>query len=275
MNSLRRIRIIIVSTLNDELHHKSVYILAACSVLFVLLLRGCFEGDMVVNGEKVDGVTVGWHASLIAFHLIAGAGIIVGILLGMRVLRQEKTAGGTAAMLAGPVRRIEYLMGKVTGIWIVAYGLTFILHLTVYLIMLFYTGGRIVLFMPASLLISLNILFAVVLVMLLSQLLPDIVAALVGGVVWMIGYFSDTFYMASQNEMVKNVMRQMNHAEQPLALWRIIWPKITALQFFAVARIKDVEFHMPGPVHPIINVSGFLVLGFLLLWWQFSREEIR
>ena len=275
MSSFRRIKIIIASTLSDELHHKSVYVLGACAVLFVLMLRGCFEGDMVVNGQRVDGVTIGWHASMIAFHLIAGAGVVVGILLGMRVLRREKTAGGTAAILAAPVRRIEYLTGKVTGVWIVAYGLTFILHLTVYLIMLFQTGGRIVLFLPASFLISLNILFTVVLVMLLSQLVPDIVAALTGGIVWIVGYFSDTIYMASQHEAMKSILRQMNRREQPLALWRVIWPKMTALQYFAVARIKDVPFHMPGPVHPLVNVAAFLLLVSLLLWWQFSREEIR
>ena len=102
MSSLHRIGIIIQSTVSDELHHKSVYILSGLAVLFVLMLRGCFDNDVVVNGVRLDGATVGWNASLIAFHLIAAAGIIIGILLAMRVLRRDRENGTAAAILSKP-----------------------------------------------------------------------------------------------------------------------------------------------------------------------------
>jgi ABC-type transport system involved in multi-copper enzyme maturation permease subunit len=275
MQSIHRIGIIVKSTLNDELHRKSVYLLSGLAVLFVLMLRGCFNNDVVVNGARVDGATIGWHASLIAFHLIAGAGVIIGILLGMRVLRRDQASGTTAALLSKPVRRIEYVAGKAVGVWILAYGLTFILHLTVYFIMLIKTGGRITMFMPASLLISLNVLFMVVLVMFLSQILPEIAAALLGGGVWLIGYVNDMVFFASQNEMVKNALEQMQRGDQPVAVWRMFWPKITALQFYAVSLIKSSVWQPPGPIHPAVNIIAYTMLAFMVLWWHFSREEIR
>ena len=275
MDALKKILIITRSTLYDELHHKSVYLLSAVAVLFVLTLRGCFDDTITMNGRQLDGATVGWHASLAAFHLIAGAGILMGILLGMRVLGRDKTTGTSAAVLAKPVHRFIYIIGKALGIWITAYGLTFILHVTVYVIMLVKTGGRIELFLPASLLLSVNVLFAVVSVMLLSQLLPDIAAALISVGIWLVGYISDTVYLASQTEMVKNVLEQMQRSGDSIALWRILWPKMTALQFFGVSLIKDTPFHAPGPVHPFFNVAAYTGAMLVLLWRHFSREEIR
>ena len=200
---------------------------------------------------------------------------MVGILLGMRVLHRDKTNGSMAAICAQPVRRLEYLLAKCIGVWIIAYGLTFILHVTVYLIMLFNTGGRIQFFLPASLLISVNVLFAVVSVMLLSQMVPDIAAALLSAGIWLVGYLSDTIFMASQTEMVKSVLEQMQRGGEPVALWRRLWPQMTSLQFNGVALIKEVPFHGPGPVHPFANVSVYCVAAFMLLWWHFSRAEIR
>lgn len=275
ISSLRRIGIIIGSTLNDELHQKSVYVLGALAVVFVLTLRGCFDNNVMVNGAKLDGATIGWHASLIAFQIIAVAGIMVGILLGMRVVRRERASGALAAIMAKPVSRFEYLIGKFVGVWLLAYGLTFILHATVYGIMLVKTGGSIALFMPASLLVSINVAFAILLVMLLSQVLPDIAAALICAGVWLVGYVNDMVFAASRNEMVKNVLDQMQRGDTTPALWRIVWPKLTALQFYAVSLIKDTAASWPGPLHPVGNVALFLPVLFALLWWHFSREEIR
>lgn len=272
---LQRINIIIRSTLNDELHQKSIYILTAVAVLFVLLLRGCFDNEVVMNGQRLDGVTIGWHASLAAFHIIAGAGVFVAILLGMRVLQRDRSNGTTAALLSKPVSRIEYIVAKVIGVWLLAYGLTFILHLTVYGIMLLKTGGRIGMFIPASFITAINIFCAVTLVILLSSVLPDIAAALCCAVVWLVGYVNDTMFVAAQNEFVKTMLRQMQAGEYPVTLWQVFWPKLTAVQYFAVGLIKEREVVFPGPLHPILNVTLYAGIAFLLLLIRFSRSEIR
>jgi len=271
---MHRIAIITGSTLNDELHHKSLYFLSLLALFFVLTLRGCFDNSVMVNGKELDGPTIGYHASMAAFHIIAIFGIIIGILISMRVLKRDKTDGTMAVLLSRPVRRIEYLTGKIAGVWIIAYGMTFMLHLAVYLIMLIKSGGRIVFFMPASFIVSLNILFIIVMVMLLSQYLPDIAAGLLAAGVVLIGYISDALLMIMGNGAVLGIFGQMNqNGGNAVALWRILWPKMAALQFYAVSLIKDTPLSMHG-VHPALNVSAFVAVAFVMLWWSFFREEI-
>ena len=272
---LQRIGIIIRATLTDELHRKSVYVFTGLAILFVLMLRGCFDNEVVMNGQRLDGITIGWHASLVAFQLIAGVGVFVAILIGMRVLQRDRSNGTTVALLSKPVSRLEYVIAKVIGVWLLAYGITFVLHLTVYVIMLLKTGGSIPFFIPASLIISLNILCIVILVMLLSTILPDILAALCCGIIWIVGYASDSWYVASRNTMIKAVLEQMQRPEQPVALWRILWLKITAVQYDAVGIIKETGSVFPGSWHPLLNVTVYAVVALLLLCFRFSREEIR
>ena len=273
MNISRILRIALF-TLRDELQYKSFYVLAIIAILFVLLLRGCFSSDVVVNNEHVDAVTVGWHASLVAFHIIAGAGVLFGLLLGMRVMKRDKDNGMLVSILSRPVSRMEYVTGKIMGIWVLASGLTFLLHMTVYIIMLINTGGRITFFIPASLLISLNVLFAVVVVVLFSLLMPDVIAALLGIFISVVSFISDSLYAVMQTQVAKSVMEQLQRGETHVAVWRVIWPKIAGLQYFATSLIQDVPFVVLGPVNPVFNVLLYTGLSMLLLYWRFMNEEV-
>ena len=123
-------------TIFDELHNKSFYVLTAVAVPFVLLLRGCFHSNMVVNGQEVNATTIGYNASVVAFNIIASAGVLIAVLLAMRVFKRDVDDGMAIAILSKPVKRIDYVSGKIAGVWILSYGLTLILHITVYIIML-------------------------------------------------------------------------------------------------------------------------------------------
>ena len=59
-----------VYTMKDQMRHKSFYVLLALSILFILMIRGCYDGDYQVNGKMVDNAMVAWHVSKIVFHLI-------------------------------------------------------------------------------------------------------------------------------------------------------------------------------------------------------------
>ena len=276
MSAFKRIMLILTTTINDELHHKSVYLFGGAAFLFVFLLRGCYDNDVVVNGEKLNGATIGWHASLIAFHLISIAGVIIGLLLGTRVLRRDQHTGMVTAILSRPVKRVDYIIGKTLGVWTLAYGFTLFLHLAVYGVMLVKTGGRIGFFIPASFMVSLNVLLSILMVMVASRFVPDILATLFGGGIWLVGYISDTMFKVAQTETVKNLLDQVQTGEVgAVALWRIVWPKITMLQYYAVSMIKEMPLRGPGNVPPLLNVVFFIVAAFLLLWWHFSREEVR
>ena len=58
-------------TLRDQMRHKSFYVLLGVSILFILMIRGCYDGGYSVNGKMLDSTTVAWYVSKIVFHLIA------------------------------------------------------------------------------------------------------------------------------------------------------------------------------------------------------------
>lgn len=273
--NLNHIYRITIFTLKDELHSRSFYILSAISVLFVLMLRGCFNADMTINNQKMDAATIGWTASMAAFHIISAAGILIGVLLSMRVFQRDNDNGMTVAILSKPIKRIDYIAGKVAGVWLLSFGLVLLLHLTVYTIMLIKTGGAINWFIPASFLISINVLLSILLVLLFSLMMPDVVAALLGIVIAVVSFISDSIYAASKTELVKSLMQQMQQSELPVSLWRIIWPKMAALQYYATSLIKDEQFYVLGSVHPVFNVLLFCVLTFALLYIKYSTEEVK
>lgn len=259
-------------TIQDELHNKSFYVLTAVSMLFVFLLRGCFHSNYVVNGQQVDSTTIGYNVSIIAFNIIASSGMLIAVLLAMRVLKRDKDNGMVVTILSKSVRRIEYISGKIAGVWALAYCLTFILHTTVYIIMLLNTGGRIPFFLPASFVTSVNVLFAVTIVMLFSMVMPDVIAAISTIAIAFVSLTSDSIYAVSKNPSVQSMIGQQ---DMHVPLWRIIWPKLAALQFFSTSLIKETSFQQFGPVHPILNIALYCVFGFALLYLRFTKKDLQ
>lgn len=260
---------IVKFTISDELHNKSFYVMAGIGVLLVFMLRGCFNGNVQVNGQSVNALDIGYWASIVAFNLIAVAGMLISVLLSMRLLKRDREYGMAAAILSKPVHRSEYMAGKITGIWLLGYGFTFLLHLTVYILMLVKTGGRIPFFIPASLVTSLGILFATVLVMLLSTVLPDVIAALVTIGSGAISIGIDSFAMISDKAHIQ--------LDSSMSTWTIIatiWPKVAALLFFATSLIREQPFLTKIPIHPIINLLVLTIGAGALLFWKFTKEEI-
>ncbi len=50
MNNVLKIA---VYTLRDQMRYKSFYVLLGLSILFILMIRGCFDGGYTVNGQMV------------------------------------------------------------------------------------------------------------------------------------------------------------------------------------------------------------------------------
>ena len=175
MDNLLKISLV---TIKDQMRQKSFYLLLAIAVLFVLLIRSCYRGDYTVNGQAVDSVTLAWHASLFIFHFIAAAMFLMTSMLAMSVFSRDSDDGSMAMFLSRSVARWQYVLGRISGIWILSTAFMFILHLTIFLIVLFNTGGMVSGYLTASLLCSLNLLFAIVLTCLLAFYLPNFIAAM-------------------------------------------------------------------------------------------------
>jgi ABC-type transport system involved in multi-copper enzyme maturation permease subunit len=240
---------IVKFTVADILHQKSFFILLAVSIGFVLLLRGCYKGNYVVNGQAVNGVTLAWHASIIAFHIVCAGVLLIAAVLSMGMLRRDREDGTVVYMLARPINRGAYVLGRAAGLWIVSFGFMFVLHLTIFIITLISAGGTMPGYLTASLVCSVNVLFMVLLICLLSLFLPDFAAALVGIGVVGISYVSDTLYTVMQSNLVQSAT---GLAPSPVSVWRMAWPKVLSLQNFAVSLIDKSQFHLMGPVNPVV-----------------------
>ena len=134
------------------------------------------------------------------------------------------------------------------------------------------TGGTIPGFLLASLICSVNLLFVIALICLLSLFMPDIIAALAGIAVIAIGFVSDGGHLLMSNEMVRSALPS-EMAGDPV-LWRIIYPKLFMVQSFAVSLITKDDFTGLGPVHPVVNVLIFSAVFIAVLVAWFNRKEI-
>ena len=265
-------------TLVDEVRHKSFIIMFAICAICVFLIRGCYDGNYLVNGQNLDTGTVVRALSKVTFHIIGAGVMVIAALLSMQLFRRERNEGMQSCVLSKPIARWQYVMGKIVGLWILSVLFMFTLHSVVFLI----TSINLKVFMPeylvASLLCSLNLLFVVIAVLLLSLLMPDIVAFLCVLGVGIVGFVADGIAAASHSQMVQAMMQQSGARPQSdLTWWKVVyyvWPKLSGVQQSASSLLGSESFHGFGPAYPFINVLLYcLVLG-AVLFKRFRNEDI-
>ncbi|CAB1079463.1 hypothetical protein D1AOALGA4SA_7175 [Olavius algarvensis Delta 1 endosymbiont] len=263
---------IAIYTMRDQMRHKSFYVLLGLSVLLILTIRGCYDGGYTVNGKMVDTVTVAWHVSKLVFHLIAVGMLLMTCLLSMKIFSRDHGDGSTVLFLSRSVFRWQYILGRVTGIWTLCLLFMLILHLTIFLTAWVKTGTIISGFFTASMVCSINLLFVIACVCLLSLFMPDFISALFTMGILFIGFISDGGYQAINSEIVRSAIPASINGEP--ALWRILYPKVFTLQAYADSIISQSEFHNMGPFHPLLNLSIYVLLILILLLGFFNRKGI-
>jgi len=259
-------------TLQDQLQRKSFYVLLVAAVLFVLSLRGCYDASYMVNNRPLAGVTVAWHASLIAFQLIAFVMLVMAVLLAMSVFPTDARDGAMVLYLARPLSRRAYVLGRITGLWLLAALFMLALHGTVFLIAWQKTGALIPGYLAASLVCCVNLFFAIVLTTLLSLFVPGFMTAFIALAVICVGFLSDGGIRFLHNPMVQTVLTD-GPVPKP-AWWRLLYPKLAMVQHFAATLINHDPFRAIGPVHPLVNVLAFSAVLAWLLLLVFDRREI-
>ncbi len=267
MNNLIRISVI---TINDQMRQKSFYLLLAIAIVFVLLIRGCYQGDYSVNGRQVDNVSVAWYASLMVFHVIAAGMLLMASMLSMAIFSRDRDDGSMVMFLSHSVDRWQYVLGRILGTWVLSTAFMFILHLAIFLIALANTGGMITGYLTASLLCSMNLLYIIVLTCFLSLFLPNIMAAIFTLGIIGISFISDGAYQAMQSEQIRQLIYSENHA----SLWRILYPKVYMLQHYASTLIMNNAFVGMSPTYVwgnIVFYTGALAAAVL---WRFYNSEI-
>ncbi len=263
---------ITVYTMRDHLRHKSFYVLLGLSILFIFMIRRCYDGGYSVNGEMVDNAAVAWHISKIVFHLIAAGMFLMVSLLSMKIFSRDHEDGSIVLFLSRSVSRWQYVLGRITGTWALCLVFMFILHLTIFLTVWAKTGILISGYLTASLICSINLLFVIACVCFLSLFLPDFISALFTMGILFVGFISEGGYQIINSSIVRSAAPSAINVEP--ALWRILYPKVFMVQAYADSILGKSEFYNMGHLHPLFNISFFILLIMTLMLVCFNRKEI-
>jgi ABC-type transport system involved in multi-copper enzyme maturation permease subunit len=212
----------------------------------------------------------------VTFHVIAAGVMLVTALLSMRVFRRDRDDGMQSCILSKPIARWQYVAGKILGLWALSIIFMFILHSIVFIT----TSINLKVIMPeyliASLLCSFNLLFVVVAVLLLSLLMPDIVAFLCVLGIGLVGFVADGIFAISHSQMAQAMIQQPG-SQSDLTWWKVVyylWPKLSGTQQFASSFIGSEGFHGFGSIYPLINVLFYCLILGTLLFRRFRNEDI-
>jgi ABC-type transport system involved in multi-copper enzyme maturation permease subunit len=265
-------------TLTDEVRQKSFIIMFAICAISILLVRGCYKGNFMVNGQALDAGAVIRVVSKVIFHVIAAGAMLLAALLSMRVFRRDRDDGMQSCILSKPITRWQYVAGKILGLWALSIIFMFILHSIVFIIASINLKVVMPEYLAASLLCSFNLLFMVIAVLLLSLLMPDIVAFLCVMGIGVGGFVADGISAISHSQMAQAMMQQPGAHPQPdLTWWKVVyylWPKLSGVQQSASSLIGSDAFQRFGSIYPLINVLLYCLILGALLFRRFGNEDI-
>jgi ABC-type transport system involved in multi-copper enzyme maturation permease subunit len=260
-------------TLTDEIRQKSFIIMFAICAIFILLIRGCYQGNYMVNGQALDAETVIRVVSKLTFHVIAVGAMLLTALLSMRVFRRDRDEGMQSCILSKPIARWQYVAGKILGLWALSVIFMFVLHSIVFIIASINLQAVLPEYLIASLLCSFNLLFVVVAVFLLSLLMSDIFAFLCVLGIGIVGLVADGIYAISHSQMVQAMIGQAG-PQSDWAWWKAVyylWPKLSGAERFASSFIGGEAV---GSIYPLINVLFYVLILGTLLFVRFRNEDI-
>lgn len=259
-------------TIRDQLRNKSVYVLLGFSILLILMIRGCYNSELMVNGKALDHAQVAWYVSRIVFQIIAAGMFLMAAVLSMRTFSRDQADGSLVLFLSRSVFRWQYVFGRVVGAWALCLVFMFILHAAIFLTVWTQSGLIISEFLTASLISSINLLFIIACVCLLSLFIPGFISVIFTMGILFVGFVSDGGYQIVNSQIIKSVAPDVVNSSP--ALWRILYPKVFMLQSYAGSFISKSEFINLGPFHPAMNLIFFILFLMTLLLICFKIKEV-
>lgn len=263
-------------TLTDEVRQRSFIVMFVICVMFVFLMRGCYHGNYMVNGQELDPGDIVGSVSRATFHVIAVCVMLLTALFSMRVFRRDRDEGMQSTILSKPITRRRYVMGKILGLWVLSTFFMFILHAIIFLTASITLNVVMPGYLIASLLCSLNLIFVVIAVLLLSLLMPDIAAFICAMGIGIVSFVADGIFAISHSPMAQAMMQQPE-SQPDWTLWRVVyylWPKLSGTQHFASSFIGSEGFHGLESMYPLINILIYCLILGALLFWRFRNEDI-
>jgi ABC-type transport system involved in multi-copper enzyme maturation permease subunit len=259
-------------TLVDEVRQKSVVILFIVCTALVLLLRGCYQGNFVVNGQALDADTMIRIVAKMTFHVVAAGVMLLAALLAMRALRRDREDGMQSCILSKPITRRQYVAGKILGLWVLSSAFMMTLHGAVFIMTSISTKVLMPGLLIASVLCTVNLLFIVTAVLLLSLLMPDLVAffSVVG--IGIGGMVADAIAAIRHSQMTSASGWPSDFSAGDVLYY--LWPKLPGMQQLAASFIGPEAFRDVGSVYPFINILLYGLILVALLFWRIGKEDI-
>jgi ABC-type transport system involved in multi-copper enzyme maturation permease subunit len=256
-------------TVIDQMRSKSVTLLLAVSMGLLFLTRGCYSADYVINGLPIDGIG---YFSRVLFQAIVLGMLLMVSMISMRVFTRDQTDGSMEMFLSRPVKRWEYVLGRIMGTWLLSSGFMLLLHLTIFFIVWSHRGEVVLGYIGGSMVCSVNLLFIASAVCLFSLFMPGFISALFAIGLIGVGFISDGGHQFLNGQLI--TVFSPSATESSPALWRILYPKLFMVQAYADALIAQKEFISLGPIHPLINVFSFILLLIFFTLIGFYRKQI-
>jgi ABC-type transport system involved in multi-copper enzyme maturation permease subunit len=256
-------------TIVDQMRLKSFYLLLVVCIGLLFAMRGCFSTDFVVNGQHIESMG---HVSRIIFQIIVMGMLLMVSMISMKIFSRDQNDGSVHMFLSRPVQRWQYLIGRIAGTWLLSSWFMFMLHLTMVLIIWLHTSELPLKFLGASIVCSVNLLFIIVAVCFFSLLMPDFISAMLAIGLLFTGFISDGGYKVLSSEILTTLAPSV--ADQSITSWRIFYPKLFMVQAYADSIINQSKFVGMGPIHPLINISIYIILLILLTLFVFNKKEI-
>jgi ABC-type transport system involved in multi-copper enzyme maturation permease subunit len=263
-------------TFTDEARQKSFVIMFLVCALFIFLVRGCYQGHYMVNGQALDAETVIRIISKMTFHMIAVGVMLLTALLSMRVFKRDREDGMQACILSKPIARWQYVAGKIFGLWALSVLFMLTLHGIVFLMASIHAQAILPEYLIASLLCTFNLLFVILAVLLFSLLMPDIVAFLLVTAIGIIGAVADGIFAISRHPMAQAMIGQSG-SPSDLTGWKMayyVWPKLSGAQQFAASFIGSEGSPAFASLYPLVNILIFSLIFGAFLFRCFRNEDI-
>jgi ABC-type transport system involved in multi-copper enzyme maturation permease subunit len=263
-------------TIADEVRQRSFVVMFVICAFFIFLIRGCYHGSYMMNGQEVGAGEIVRMVSKMTFNVIAVGVMFLAALLSMRVFRRDRDDGTQSCILSKPIARWQYVAGKILGLWILLMIFMFVLHGIVFIIASINLGIVMPEYLVASLLCSFNMLFIVITVLLLSLMMPDIAAFLSVMGIGIVGVVADGLHAVSQSPMAQAMIQQPG-AQSDLTFWKVIyylWPKLSGTQHYASSFIGSGGFSELSSVYPLLNIITYCLILGALLFQRFRNEDV-
>ncbi len=264
-------------TILDEIRQKSFVVVFAVCVVFLLLIRGCYHANYMVNGQMLDAAAIAGTVSKAAFHGVSMVAMLIAALVSMRLFRRERDGGMQSCILSKPIRRSEYILGTVFGLWLLSTVLMLVLQIIVFVITAIVAKVVMPGYLVASLLCSLNVLFVVVVMLFLSLLMPEMIALLSVLGIAVIGLIADAIHALGGSRIAQIVIEESGSTASDISFGKIlyyVWPKVAAAEHFASSFIGAEPSWGFWSVYPLVNILLYCLILVALLLRRFGREEI-